>query len=137
MASDNPGNSNLKIHAMLERFSKAFTKGDGKAAAKCWEVPALIVADMGTRAVSSLQEVENFYDASVKQYNGMGITDTRPEVKSTTWPTDRLAIVEVRWPYFDAKGQEVDTTESTTYVIRLGDDGEPRISVAIMMGVKN
>lgn len=122
------------VQAMLEKFARAFTQGDGKAAATCWEVPALIVADQGTKAIATLEEVEAFYGSAVKQYNDMGITDTRPELQSITWLTDKLATVHVAWPYVDAQGQQRAESEASTYVMRLGDDGQPRISVAIMMG---
>jgi hypothetical protein len=122
------------LQSMLETFARAFTRGDGKTAATCWEVPALIVADQGTKAVTTLAEVEDFYGGAAKQYNDMGITDTRPEVQSVTWMTDRLASVHVRWPYLDAKGQARPDSEASTYVMRFGDDGQPRINVVVMMG---
>jgi hypothetical protein len=122
------------LQSMLETFARAFTRGDGKTAATCWEVPALVVADQGTKAVATLSEVEDFYGGAAKQYNDMGITDTRPEVQSATWLTDRLASVHVRWPYLDAKGQARPESEASTYVIRIGDDGRPRINVVVMMG---
>lgn len=122
------------MQSMLETFAKAFTQGDGKTAATCWEVPALIVADQGTKAVATLAEVEDFYGGAAKQYNDMGITDTRPEVQSVTWLTDRMASVHVRWPYLDAKGNARQESEASTYVLRIGDDGRPRICVAAMMG---
>ncbi|WP_431098982.1 hypothetical protein [Polaromonas aquatica] len=124
------------LQSMLENFARAFTRGDGKTAATCWEVPALIVADQGTKVVATLAEVEDFYGGAAKQYNDMGITDTRPEVQSVTWMTDRLASVHVRWPYLDAKGQARPDSEASTYVVRFGDDGQPRINVVVMMGAQ-
>jgi hypothetical protein len=124
------------LQSMLENFARAFTRGDGKTAATCWEVPALIVAEQGTKAVATLAEVEDFYSGAAKQYNDMGITDTRPEVQSVTWMTGRLASVHVRWPYLDAEGQARPDSEASTYVMRFGDDGRPRINVVVMMGSK-
>ena len=124
------------LQSMLENFARAFTRGDGKTAATCWEVPALIVADQGTKVVATLAEVEDFYGGAAKQYNDMGITDTRPEVQSVNWLTDKLASVHVRWPYLDAKGQARPESEASTYVMRIGDDGRPRINVVVMMGFK-
>jgi hypothetical protein len=136
MSKPATSNSNLKLHAMLERFAKAFTGGDGPAAARCWEVPALIVAEMGTRSVASIEEVERFYGGAVKQYHQMGVSDTRPEVQQVNWLTDHLATVQVRWPYLDAQGHALGDSESSTYVVRIGDDGEPRISVVVMHGAR-
>jgi hypothetical protein len=64
----------------------------------------------------------------------MGVTDTLPEIQSITWLTDKLATVHVEWPYLDAQGNRRPQSEASTYVMRLGDDGQPRISVAVMMG---
>ncbi len=123
----------VKIQAMLEKFAKAFTSGDGKTAGTFWHVPALIVANEGTRAVATIREVEDFYGSAAKQYNDMGITDTRPEVQSVTWLTDTLASVHVQWPYIGLDGKLRKETEASTYVLRF-DDGEPKIAVVVMMG---
>jgi hypothetical protein len=125
-----------QIQGMLERFAKAFTSGDGKGAAKCWEVPALVVSDQGNKAVAALSEVEAFFGGAAEQYNSRGIHGTRPEIQELTWFTDRLVAVRSRWPYLDAAGAEVGGAESSTYLARFGDDDEPRISVAIMMGTE-
>jgi hypothetical protein len=124
-----------RVQSMFEKFAKAFTRSDGKAAAECWEVPALIVADQGTKAVATLAEVETFYGGAAKQYNDMGITSTRPEVQSITWMTEQLATVHVRWPYLDAHGKQRPESESSTYVMRFDGD-QPKINVAVMMGFK-
>lgn len=123
-----------KIQAMLEKFAKAFTSGDGKAAGTFWVVPALIVANEGTRAVATIGEVEDFYSGAAKQYNDMGITDTRPEVQSVTWLTDKLASVHVQWPYIGKDGKLRKEIEASTYVLRFDDAGEPKIAVVVMMG---
>lgn len=125
-----------KVLAMFERFRDAFTQGDGSAAARCWDVPALVVSDAGSRAVSTLGEVADFFGSAAAQYTQRGVVSTRPEIQRTIWHTNRLASVEVRWPYLDATGTEVGESESSTYVVRLGDDGELRICVAVMMGAK-
>lgn len=122
------------LQSMLETFAKAFTQGDGKTAATCWEVPALIVADQGSKAAATLEEVEDFFGGAAQQYKDMGVTGTRPEIQSATWLTDRLVSVHVRWPYLDAKGQARPESEASTYVMRIGDDGRPRITVVVMMG---
>ncbi len=123
-----------KIQAMLGSFARAFTAGDGKSAGTFWHVPALIVADEGTKAVSAIKEVEDFYNDAAKQYNDMGIIDTRPEVQSVTWLTDRLASVHVQWPYLGRGGEVRKETEASTYLLRLDSSGEPKIVTVVMMG---
>ena len=126
--------SQARIEAMLDAFANAFTQGDGKGAAACWEVPALVVSDQGNRAVSALSEIEAFFGNAASEYNAKGITGTRPEIQALTWLTERLATVQVRWPYLDAKGVAQRESESSMYVLRLNASGEPKICVSVMMG---
>jgi hypothetical protein len=47
--------------------------------------------------------------------------------------TNRLAIVEVRWPYLAKDGDEVGE-ETSTYVIRREPDGRLAIRATVMHG---
>jgi len=125
-----------KIQTMLERFADAFTHGDGKGAAECWDVPALVVSDDGVKAVSETAEVEAFFGGAAEQYNSKGITGTRPEILEVDWLTDRLASVRVRWPYLGDDGRPKKGSESSSYVVRNDDQGAPKIVTAIMLGAK-
>ena len=49
------------------------------------------------------------------------------------WVTNRLAIVEVRWPYLTAAGNEIGE-ETSTYVIRREPDGRLAIRASVMHG---
>jgi ketosteroid isomerase-like protein len=122
-----------EVQAMLDRFARAITAGDGRAAADVWETPALVVGDEQVMAVSSQQEVEQFFGSGKEQYNARGITDTRPEIVSLDWPTRKIAIVEVRWPYLDAEGKNVGE-ETSTYTLRRNEAGELKLRVALMHG---
>jgi hypothetical protein len=44
--------------------------------------------------------------------------------------SNRIATVDVRWPGFDEHGTEI-STETSHYVMRIDDDGEARICVAM------
>ncbi len=130
-----PGNDDA-IHDLLQRFAHAFTTGDGPGAAACWEVPALVVSDDGSRAVASLDEVAAFFGGTKAQYNARGVVGTRVDIQRTDWHTDHLASVTVRWPHLDAQGGEVGRSETSTYVVRLrGDDA--RICAVLMAGVQD
>lgn len=121
------------IHDMLQRFARAFTRGDGPGAAACWEVPALVVADEGGRAVGSLDEVAAFFGGAKEEYNREGVTGTRVDVQRIEWQTDRLATVTVRWPHLDGEGRELGRTESSMYVVRISGDAA-RICAVVMLG---
>jgi hypothetical protein len=121
------------IQDFLDRLGRAVTSGDGAAAARLWETPALVIGDDMQRAVSTEAELVEFFGGAKAQYNARGITDTRAEIVRLTWPTERIAIVEVRWPYLDAKGDEVGD-ETSTYTLRRDDAGTLRLRVAVMHG---
>jgi hypothetical protein len=123
------------VRVMLERFARAITSGDGRAAAACWDVPALVVSDEGSRAVGSAAEVAAFFGGAREQYNRQGVTDTRPEVECIEWHSARLASVTVRWPYLDAEGKELGRSESSVYLVRVTEQ-EARICVAATLGAQ-
>lgn len=119
-----------QIHRMLERLGRALTEGDAKTAASCWEVPGLVLADQGAIVVSALDEVERFFASSVEAYRSRGIVTTKPDVERIEPLSEKLSAVDVRWPGFDAGGTE-RTSDRSHYIIRLGEDGLPRIRVAL------
>jgi hypothetical protein len=123
------------VRAMLQRFARAFTTGDGAGAAACWAVPALVVSEEGSRAVNSLAEVEAFFGGAQEQYHQQGVTGTRVDVQRIDWHTSRLASVTVKWPYLDAEGREVGRSESSVYLVRLS-GADARICAAIMLGTQ-
>ena len=123
------------IRTMLQRFARAFTTGDGKGAAACWEVPALVVSDEGSRAVATLDEVAAFFGGAQEQYHAQGVTGTRPDVRRIDWHTDALASVTVQWPYLDAQGKDVGRAESSVYVVRMR-GGEAKLCAVLMRGVQ-
>lgn len=122
-----------RIQNLLDQLAKALTAGDGRTAATFWRTPAFVIGDEHERVVASQQEVEQFFSGSKEQYNQRGITDTRADIQRLDWITDRIALVEVRWPYLDAKGNEVGE-ETSTYLFKRDDSGELKLRLAIMHG---
>ena len=122
-----------EIQSFLERFARSLTAGDGKAIAKLWNVPAYVLGDTMAQAVNTREEVEKFFSGAKDEYNKRGIVSTRPDVFGLEWITDRLAVVDVRWPYLDGRGDEKGE-EVSTYVLKRDDDGELKLHVALMRG---
>ena len=122
-----------RIQNLLDQLAKALTAGDGRTAATFWRTPAFVIGDEHERVVASQQEVEQFFSGSKEQYNQRGITDTRADIQRLDWITDRIALVEVRWPYLDAKGNEVGE-ETSTYLFKRDEGGELKLRLAIMHG---
>jgi hypothetical protein len=124
-----------KVQAFLDRFAKAITSGDAATIAAMWATPAYVLSDDAAHALSSREEVAEFFAGGKDQYNARGIVSTRAEILSLEWATKKLALVTVRWPYLDAKGKEVGE-ESSTYTLRSKENGELEMCVALMRGAK-
>ncbi|OJH34017.1 hypothetical protein BON30_45870 [Cystobacter ferrugineus] len=118
----------------LEEYGRVVVRGDGKQVAERWEVPALVVADAGSRAVGSLEEVAAFFSSAGAQYISRGIVGTHPVLQRLEWVTERLAHVDVRWLYLDQTGAERGA-EQSTYTLRRDDAGRLRILVALLRDV--
>ena len=125
-----------EVQEILDRLAEAVTEGNGKAVTKLWAVPALVLGDTMARPVSTLLELEQFFGGAKEQYNARGISDTRAEIVELHWPTPRIAIAEVRWPWLDTAGVEKGD-EVSTYVFRRDDAGKLRIQAVIMHGASS
>lgn len=123
----------MAVQALLDEFAEAITSGDGDTVAELWAVPALVISDDDVKPISRLAEVGAFFSGAKEQYNAKGITDTRAEILELTWPTENVAIVEVRWPHLDKKGKEIGE-ESSTYVLRRDPEGAFKVQAVIMQG---
>lgn len=121
------------IRDLLQRFARAFTTGDGEGAARCWEVPALVVHEQGTRAVAASSEVAAFFGGAQAQYHAQGVHGTRADVQCIEWHSASLASVTVRWPWLDGEGRELGKAESSVYLVRVRGD-EARIFAVLMLG---
>ena len=93
-----------------------------------------VFAPSAPRRVSrSTAAPQDVFGGAKAQYNARGITDTRPDILRLDWVTHRIAIVEVRWPYLAADGDEVGE-ETSTYIIRREPDGQLAIRAAVLHG---
>jgi ketosteroid isomerase-like protein len=124
-----------EVQDLLDQLARAITAGDGRAVARLWDVPALVLSDANVQPVTAAAEIEQFFGGAKEQYNAQGITDTRPEIVRLTWATERLAIAEVDWPYLDAAGARRGL-ETSTYTFRRDDAGQLRLRVAVLHGAR-
>ena len=122
------------IRRYLELYGEAMGAGDLPTIVSCWEVPALVLSDEGAHAVSTATEIEQFFSAAVAWYHAQGLVTTRPVDVQIEALGQRLISVDVRWPAFDASGAE-KTSERSRYILSVGEDGLPRIRVAISVTV--
>jgi hypothetical protein len=122
------------IRSNLERYGEALGTGDLPTIVNSWEVPALVLSDEGARAVSTAAEIEQFFGASVAWYRAQGLVATRPHDVRIEALGQRLVSVDVRWSALDASGAEKGF-ERSRYILSIGEDGSPRIRVAISVTV--
>ena len=118
------------IHAFLEHYGRALSEGDLAAIVACWDVPALVLSDQGVQAVSAGAEVEAFFGGAVEWYRSQGMVATRPEDVRIEPLGQRVAAVDVTWSAQNAAGETV-SRERSHYIVRLGEDGVPRVRVAV------
>ena len=123
------------VQVYLDRLAHALTTGETRVVSALWETPALVASDDGVHAVGSREEVESFFAGVREQYRARGITDTRAEIQRLDWVSQRVALVEVRWPHLDARGEEVGA-ESSIYTLRRDDGGDLRLRVAVVRGAE-
>src|SRR5687767_8385527 len=106
-----------QIRGFLERLGNALTSGDVEGIGKCWEVPALMLSDEGSVAVSAPSQVATFFAGAVEWYRSMGLVATRPVLERVERLSEKLSAVDVRWLAFDAEGKE-KAAEYSHYVLK-------------------
>lgn len=122
-----------EVKTFVEALGRTITMGDGRSAARLWEVPALVLADDHVRPVSTAGEVAEHFSSAKHRYLARGITDTRADIVAVEWLTERVVMVRVRWPYLDIHADEVGE-ETMTYMLRRDDAGNLRLRMAVLHG---
>lgn len=124
-----------QIRQFLERYGQAMSAGDLPGISNCWEVPALVLSDEGAIPVAEAGEIERFFTQAVDWYRSQGLTATRPQLERAERLSERLTSVDVRWSAIDALGAE-KSSERSRYILRLGEDGQHRIRVALTKSLR-
>jgi hypothetical protein len=118
------------VTTALDSIGRALSTGDATGVAAFWDVPGLVLADQGARAIATKEEIVAFFAEAIRTYRAKGTPTARPDLMSVDWLTDRLAAVSVEWLALDTDGV-VRSRESSCYIVRIGDDGVARIHVAM------
>ncbi|HEU5102182.1 MAG TPA: hypothetical protein VFU22_24335 [Roseiflexaceae bacterium] len=114
----------------LERYGQAISAANVGEITDCWEVPALVLSDQGAIAVSSRDQIERFFGQAQEAYRSQGLVATRPALERAEALSEKLSSAHIRWSTLDKAGAE-KASERSSYILRLGDDGELRIQVAL------
>ena len=124
----NPTDEHLR--RFLVRYGEALSAGDLKAISGCYVVPSLVLSDEGSVPIAAREEIEAAFDGAAERYRAQGLVAVRPTLVASEALSERLVSVEVRWDYLDEQGRSAHQN-GYRYVLRLEDEGSPRIQVVI------
>lgn len=125
--------SREEIERFLEAYGMAVSAGDGESVAEMWQLPALVLSDEGALAVSTREQVVDFFSQAPAQYRSLGIAATAAEAVAIEHLSDHLCSVNVRWLGIDASGSPTPHRELSSYVLRRGSEGTIRVQVAMSL----
>jgi len=126
--------SRISLETFIEAYGKAISSDDLERATDSWEIPALVLSDQGTTVVNTKKEVMGFFEKAAASYKSQGRTSTIGEIIGKEYLTKNIVALDVRWPSFDVEGK-AKAVEMSHYLLRIGDDGKPRIQVALTRSV--
>jgi ketosteroid isomerase-like protein len=118
------------VSAFLDRYADALSSGDLPGIAACYALPALVVGDAATIAVSEPAQVEAAFGGAADAYRAQGLVGLRPEVRAVDPLTGALTLVDVRWAYLDEAGTARRHT-SYRYLLRRAEGGQLGIQVVV------
>jgi hypothetical protein len=114
----------------LQDIASALAAGDATRVAELWDVPALVLADEGARAVDTRAEVEEFFRGSIAWYRESGTPLAVPTLERWGRISERVAWADVTWRGMDSSGVE-KSRELSHYLMRSGEEGVARVQVAM------
>ena len=126
--------SRISLEDFIETYGKAISAGELEEIADSWEIPSLVLSEKGTTVVNTKEEVMAFFERADASYRAQGRTSTIGEIIGKEYLTKSIVAVDVRWPSFDDQGR-AKAVEMSHYLLRVGDDGKPRIQVALTRSV--
>ena len=132
----NPHNPDILVHQFFRDFSFALTEGDIASLKSRWALPSYIVGNAMQLVIKSENEIEKLFAGTKEQYNRRGITEALADIESIQWLTDKIALVGVRWPYYNREGHEIGE-ESSCYTLKVMPEGNLQIVCAVMQGASD
>lgn len=132
-ATDAGRRGDAAIRDLFQRMARALTTGNAVGVAALWATPAFLIGPDGAQAVGSNEELAEIFSGAKDHYNARGVVNTRAQITDLRWATERIAIVEVRWPWLDEQGREVGEETSTYTISREGAEGF-KLRAAVMHG---
>ncbi|HUP16000.1 MAG TPA: hypothetical protein VM848_08125 [Acidimicrobiia bacterium] len=122
------------LESFVEAYGEAISSSDLERVADSWGIPALVLSDHGTTVVNTKEDVMGFFEKAAASYKSQGRMFTIGEIISKEYLTKNIVALDVRWPSFDDQ-LKAKAVEMSHYLLRIGDDGKPRIQVALTRSV--
>ncbi|CAN5454600.1 hypothetical protein BH10ACT3_BH10ACT3_18600 [soil metagenome] len=126
------GATAVEVEKFLVAYGDALSAVDGPTIASMYEIPGMVISDQGSVAISSPEQVAEFFTAAAAQYTDAGIAGTRPEYVSIEQLSEQICSADVRWIGVDAEGKATRYKEFASYLLRRSEDGTVRIQVAVI-----
>jgi hypothetical protein len=120
-----------RVHRFLERYGQALSSGDLQVIVACWGMPAFVLSDHAIHLVGAPAEIKAFFSNAFDQYSAQGLVTAHPDLIRMEQLGQNTVSVDVRWSNRDRDGAE-RSSESWRYTLRVRDDEEPRIHIAIL-----
>lgn len=119
-----------EIELFFEYYGRILSDGDLTGIADCYTAPGLVLGDEDSIAIADLGEVEKSFAGAAERYRAQGLINVRANVISSTALTRNLILVDVRWDYLNANGENVQQTRYH-YLLRSTPTGNFKIQVVI------
>jgi hypothetical protein len=121
------------VRRFFARYEAALASCDSYELSQMWSAPAFVIGDDGANAIGSVHEVERFFDGTRRERDALGISGTRADVVRIEWPTEHIAVVDVRFPYRTNEGAEVGE-ELSRFVLLREPSGAFKLRMALLRG---
>ncbi|MBA8824126.1 hypothetical protein FHX42_001455 [Saccharopolyspora lacisalsi] len=114
--------NNSEIDDYLTRYAATLTTFDSKAAADLWATPGMIIDARFAGVLNDRESMAQGLEQSYPLYRELGLASVSYERLDTQNLTDAIKLVQVRWLFNDADGNQL--TDSTAYyIVRRDNDG--------------
>lgn len=114
--------SDPEIDAYLTRYAATLTAFDAKAAADLWATPGMILDNQFAGVLDDRESMARGLEQSYPLYRKLGLASVGHECLGIDALTDRIKLVQVRWLFYDADGEQL-TDSFAYYIVRRDEDG--------------
>jgi hypothetical protein len=118
------------VEQFLERYAAAWNAGDVDAVVACWDVPSLVLSDERVDAHAGSEQIRARVEAALTASRDRGVERRSLSSINVSALSSRILRVDVVWSVQNATGLG-DAREYDSYLLRLDDDEQPKMRVAV------